>query len=253
MASSKPKSQIVTRFSLVQDTENPGRCFDPTASAGVFKSYLVEVAEPLIWVAVLVGLLPVLELLVALPDSLAELVEEVFGAVDDDFGGAVSLLVDSVPEVLFDFSGVGAVEDPSGDGDFDGPPVEGGVVVFPSSDSDGGALGEVDSESDGSGFCEGDVDGDCEESGELDSLGFVDSDGLGDCDSDGFGLVDGFGLGFGTTGVSSLGTTTSGLVLVSSWSRTGGLLPLPFGALLAFTVRREESIIAWRWPGMIGR
>lgn len=221
----------------MQDTENPGRCFDPSASAGVFKSYLVEVAEPLIWVAVLVGLLPVLELLVALPDSLAELVEEVFGAVDVDFGGAVSLLVDSVPEVLSDFSGVG---------DFDGPPVEGGAVLLPPSDSDGGALGEVDSESDGSGFCEGDVDGDCEESGELDSLGFVDSDGLGDCDSDGFGWVDGFGLGFGTTGVSSFGTTISGLVLVSSWSRTGGLLPLPFGALLAFTVRREESIIAWR-------
>ncbi|GAA1415940.1 hypothetical protein GCM10009614_33790 [Glutamicibacter uratoxydans] len=81
-----------------------------------------------------------------------------------------------------------------------------------------------------------------------------DSDSLGDgellgfwdglLDSTGFGFTDGSGFGFGTTGVSSFGTTTSGLLLVSSRSRTGGVLPPPFGALPAFTVNRDESIIA---------
>lgn len=66
----------------------------------------------------------------------------------------------------------------------------------------------------------------------------------------------GAGLGLGTIGVSSSGTTTSGLSCVSlegfcSFAGAEGLLP--FGALLALTVNRRESTMAWACPGFSGR
>lgn len=66
----------------------------------------------------------------------------------------------------------------------------------------------------------------------------------------------GEGLGLGTIGVSSSGTTTSGLSCVSlegfcSFAGAEGLLP--FGALLALTVNRRESTMAWACPGFSGR
>ena len=89
--------------------------------------------------------------------------------------------------------------------------------------------------------------------GVLESLGDGDlgSVGDGECESLGFGL----GLGFGTTGVSFSGTTTSGF---APWSRFGAcdcgpFEPLPLGALFELTVRRVESIIAFGCPEIFGR
>jgi hypothetical protein len=89
--------------------------------------------------------------------------------------------------------------------------------------------------------------------GVFESLGDGDLGSVGDGEFESLGR--GFGLGFGTTGVSFSGTTTSGF---TPWSRFGAcdcgpFEPLPLGALFELTVRRVESIIAFGCPAIFGR